>query len=80
MERKEIISKINDFLVDEFEIEEDVLNDDARLKKDLGIDSLDIVDIIVMIDKVFGIKVKTEELAKLVTLSDLYSFIEEKTA
>ena len=78
MRRDEIATKINGFLVDEFEIEEPLLNEDASLKKDLGIDSLDIVDIIVLIDKEFGIKVKAEELGKLATLGSLYDFISEK--
>ena len=57
MDKETIITKVNAFLVDEFEIEENILSPDALLKKDLGIDSLDIVDVIVLIDKEFGIKV-----------------------
>ena len=79
MDKEGIIAKVNGFLVDEFEIEESLLAEGANLKKDLGIDSLDIVDIIVLIDKEFGVKVKSEELAKLVTLDDLYAFIQAKT-
>lgn len=80
MSKEEIITKVNGFLVDEFEIDAVLLNDNAALKKDLGIDSLDIVDIIVLIDREFGVKVKTEELGRLTTLGSLYDFIEEKVA
>lgn len=80
MGKEEIITKVNGFLVEEFEIEGELLKEDALLKKDLGIDSLDIVDVIVLIDKEFGIKVKSEELGKLKTLGDLYGFIEAKLA
>lgn len=80
MSKEEIITKVNGFLVDEFEIDAVLLNDNAALKKDLGIDSLDIVDIIVLIDKEFGVKVKSEELGRLTTLGSLYDFIEEKIA
>ena len=45
MDKETIVTKVNAFLVDEFEIEEALLSEDALLKKDLGIDSLDIVDI-----------------------------------
>lgn len=78
MSKEEIIAKVNGFLVDEFEIDAALLADNANLKKDLGIDSLDIVDIIVLIDKEFGVKVKSEELGRLTTLGSLYDFIEEK--
>ena len=80
MSKEEIITKVNGFLVDEIEIDAALLNDNAALKKDLGIDSLDIVDIIVLIDKEFGVKVKSEELGRLTTLGSLYDFIEEKIA
>jgi acyl carrier protein len=75
MEREEIIEKINNFLVDEFELEEEQLKPDAQLKSDLGIDSLDFVDIIVIIEKNFGFKVKAEEMANVRTLQDFYDYV-----
>lgn len=58
MERKEIESKVNQFLIEEMEIEADVIRDDALLKDDLGLDSLDFVDIVVIVEKTFGFKIK----------------------
>jgi acyl carrier protein len=75
MERTEIIEKINNFLVEEFELEADQLKPEAQLKADLGIDSLDFVDIIVIIEKNFGFKVKAEEMANVKTLQDFYDYV-----
>jgi len=58
MQRAEIIDKVNEFLIEEFEIEEGALTPDAHLIDDLGIESLDFVDIVVTIEKEFGFKVK----------------------
>jgi len=77
MKREEIIEKVNEFLIDEFEIEESTLQLNAHLIDDLGIESLDFVDIVVIIEKEFGFKVKREEITKVRTLSDLYSYIEK---
>ena len=77
MKREEIIEKVNEFLIDEFEIEESALRLDAHLINDLGIESLDFVDIVVIIEKEFGFKVKREEITKVRTLNDLYSYIEK---
>ena len=41
MTRQEIESKVKTFIIDDLEIEEDKINDDAKLKDDLGINSLD---------------------------------------
>lgn len=73
--KEEIINKINDFLVEEFEIEPAQLKPEALLKNDLGIDSLDFVDIIVIIEKNFGFKVKGEEMANVKTLQDFYDYV-----
>ena len=74
---QEIVEKVNEFLIDEFEIDETLVNEDAKLKDDLGIESLDFVDIVVIIEKEFGFKVKREEMVNVVTLGDLYGYIEK---
>ena len=78
MERKEIESKVRDFLIEDLEVEEDKIFPEAKLKDDVGIDSLDFVDIVVIVEKNFGFKIKPEEMAGVVTLSDFYDYIEKK--
>ncbi len=78
MQRNEIEKKVNDFLIDEFEIESEALIPDAKLVDDLGIESLDFVDIVVIIENEFGFKVKREEMADVRTLSDMYNYIEQR--
>jgi len=75
MENKEIIEKVNEFLIDEFELEEDQLVPQASLKETLEIDSLDYVDLVVIIEKNFGFKVKGEDFATIKTLQDFYNYI-----
>lgn len=78
MKREEIVSIINEFLIEEIEIEEDAINDNAMLKQDLGIDSLDFVDIVVIVERNFGFKIKPEEMADVRILSEFYDYIESK--
>jgi acyl carrier protein len=78
MTRTEIEEKVRDFLIDDFEIDEDKIYPEARLKEDLDIDSLDYVDIVVIVDKIFGFKLKTEEMAGVDTLAKFCDYIERK--
>jgi acyl carrier protein len=71
----DIINKINQLLVDEIEIDRDQINPAADLKHDLGIDSLDFVDLFVIIENNFGFKMKAEEMAGITTLQDFYGYI-----
>jgi len=75
MLKEEVIQKINEFLNDEFEVEESKLFPDANLKKDLGIDSLDFVDIAVIVEQNFGLKIKGEEMGEVRTLQNFYDYI-----
>ncbi|MBU3928405.1 MAG: acyl carrier protein [Bacteroidetes bacterium] len=73
--REETILKINTFLIEEFELEQHQLVQDASLKDDLDIESLDFVDIAVILENNFGVKVSSEHLGKIITLRDLYQFV-----
>ena len=58
MTRTEIEDKVKAFLIEDFEIDEAKILPEARLTDDLDIDSLDLVDIIVIIHKTFGFAAK----------------------
>ena len=80
MSRQEIEEKVRDFLIEDLEIEEDKIAPEARLKEDMGVDSLDFVDIVVIVEKNFGFKIKPEEMAGIITLSQFCDYIESKVA
>ncbi len=78
MTREEIVEKTNYFLIEEIEIDEEAIREGASLKDDLGIDSLDFVDIVVIVEKTFGFKIKAEEMGGVRTLGDFYDYIATK--
>ena len=78
MNRKEIEEKVKDFLIEDLEIDEDKIYPEARLKEDMGIDSLDLVDIVVIVEKNFGFKLKAEEMAGVDTFAKFCDYIESK--
>lgn len=71
----EIKDKVKEFLIDEMEIDEEKIVDDARLKEDLGIDSLEVVDIVVLVDREFGFKMKPEDFKEIKTYGQFCQFI-----
>ena len=78
MTRKEIEEIVQNFLIEDIEVDENVIKPEATLKDDLGIDSLDFVDIVVIVERHFGFKIKPEEMANVATLSQFYDYIESK--
>ncbi|MCF8068351.1 MAG: acyl carrier protein [Desulfobacterales bacterium] len=76
--------KVKIVLVDEFELDEAELSPDATLYDDLGLDSLDSVDLVVALEKAFNFKIsreKDEETIRAIrTINDIYDFINAKQA
>jgi acyl carrier protein len=75
MTQEEIISKINAFLVDEFEVDPADIQPEAPLQETLDLDSLDYVDLVVVIESNFGFKVKGEDFMEIKTFQDFYDYI-----
>jgi acyl carrier protein len=76
MTEDEIFQRIKSIFIEEFELEPELLLPEATLFDDLGLDSLDAVDMVVALEKEFGVKVKDEESIRSVrTLDDLHRLL-----
>jgi acyl carrier protein len=75
MQPEEIIEKINNFLAEEFEIDADKMLPQANLRETLDLDSLDYIDLVVVIESNFPIKVKPEDFVNILTFQDFYDYV-----
>ena len=75
MKSNEIIEKTNAFLVEEFEVDEAKISPEANLKETLELDSLDYIDLVVVIESNFGFKVKPEDFAAITSFQDFYDYV-----
>jgi|TARA_B110000977_G_C10979635_1_gene455618 acyl carrier protein len=78
MNKEVIIEKINNFLIDEFEVESEDISPEANLKETLDLDSLDFVDLVVSVESNFGVKLEGKDFLNVVLLEDFYNLIENK--
>lgn len=75
METAEIIEKINHFMVEEFEVAPGMITPQANLRETLQLDSLDYIDLVVVIESNFGFKVKAEDFTGITTFQDFYNYV-----
>ena len=75
MEAATIIEKINGFLIDEFEVEPGKITSEANLRETLQLDSLDYIDLVVVIESNFGFKVRPEDFADISTFQTFYDYV-----
>ena len=80
MDTASIIEKINGFLVDEFEVDADKITPEANLRETLELDSLDYIDLVVVIESNFGFKVKPEDFISIVTFQNFYDYVVSRVA
>lgn len=79
MTEQEIIDLINTSLAEEFELDLEDLNPEAHLFDDLELDSLDIVDLVVVLESAFQFKIREEEsIREIRTLGDIHRFVINK--
>ena len=73
---EEVRQRVVDVLAEEFELDSVRLTPEATLYDDLGLDSLDAVDMVVVLEKAFGVKLSDEEAVRAVrTMQDLFELI-----
>jgi len=78
MTKEELIEKINAVLADEFEVEKSIIEADKPLMQTLELDSLDLVDMVVLIENNFGYKMTAEDFTGMITFQNFYDFIFQK--
>lgn len=77
MQVSEIKQKVNTFLIEKLEMNEAIIRPESDLKRDLGMTSLDAVEISLFIKREFGFLPQKEDVKALVVLQDLYEYIEK---
>jgi len=74
----DVMEKIKEIIVEQLDVTEDKITEEASFIDDLGADSLDIVELLMAIEDEYGIEISDEESEKLRTVGDVVKYIEEK--
>lgn len=76
MTDREVIELINNSLAEEFELNPADMSPEADLFEDLGLDSLDIVDMVVLLENAFKFKIREEEaIREIRKLGEIHDFV-----
>jgi len=72
----ELIQAVNEVFIDSFEIPPENVKPEAQIFGDLGLDSLDVVDLVAAIQKRFSVQVRDDERVRSIrTMQDLYNYL-----
>ena len=65
-----------DLLVEELQIDRDEITMDAELSNDLGINSIELADLVMLCEEKFGITIEDDDIRKFTTVGDVVSYLE----
>jgi acyl carrier protein len=80
MDRDSLRAALAELVEHETGVKPGNLGDDVNLLEGLGMDSIDLVGLVVQVENRFQIKIETEELRQVTKVGDLLSLLESKTA
>ena len=72
--------KVRDIIVDTINCGEEQMTETASLKEDLGMDSLDAMELSMAIEEAFGITIEEDALKNFLTVKDIVTYLDEKAA
>lgn len=74
-----MFEKIKELLIDELQVDADKITLEAELANDLGVNSLDLADMILLCEERFGIEISDDDIHKFITVGDVVKYLEETT-
>ena len=78
MKREDIILTTKQFLSEEFEVDAALILPENNLQQTLDLDSLDYVDLVVVIEENLGIKPTADDFKTIETFNDFYDLVEQR--
>ncbi|MBQ7011446.1 MAG: acyl carrier protein [Clostridia bacterium] len=72
-----MFEKIKEILISELQVEEDLITMDAALASDLGVNSLELAELILVVEDKLDIEINEDDLHKFITVGDVVKYLED---
>ncbi len=72
------LEKVQKIIAEQFEVAADSISADTNIVDDLGVDSLDVVELIISVEDEFGLEIPDEDATELTTVGKIVEYIESK--
>ncbi|MBQ4055098.1 MAG: acyl carrier protein [Clostridia bacterium] len=74
-----MFERVKEILIEEMQVSEDLITNDAELVNDLGVNSLELADLILLCEEKFDIEINDEDIHKFVTVGDVVAYLAQQT-
>ena len=80
MTREEVEAQVREIIVEKFQVAPEKVTADAKLDADLGADSLDLVDLMMILEDKFSLEISDEQAEKITSVGNVVDYILEQNA
>ncbi|MBT1247363.1 MULTISPECIES: acyl carrier protein [unclassified Thermosipho (in: thermotogales)] len=78
MKREELLRQVSKILAEKLDVPIEDIDESSNIIDDLGADSLDVVDLVMILEDEYGVKIEDDELERIATIEDLLNILEPK--
>ena len=75
----EMFEKVKEILIEEMQVSPELITNEAELANDLGVNSLELADLILLCEEKFDIEIKDEDINKFITVEDVVNYLNQTT-
>lgn len=75
-----MLESLKEVLVEKLDLDADKIAEGTSFKDDLGVDSLDLFDLVMVLEDKYGIEIPSEDLESIVTVGDMINYLKDKGA
>ena len=72
-----MFEKLKEILISELQIDEDLITLEASLASDLGVNSLELAELVLTVEDQLGVEINEDDLHKFITVGDVVKYLEE---
>ena len=73
-----MFEKIREMIAENLNIDINTITEEASFKEDLGVDSLDLFELVMALEEEFGVEIPSEDLEKIATVADVMDYLKSK--
>ena len=73
-----MLEKMKAIIAEQLDIEESQIEETTNFKEDLGVDSLDLFELVMALEEEYEVEIPSEDLEKLLTVGDVMKYLQDK--
>lgn len=76
LEENAMFETLKNILVEELQLDPEEIKPEAELTNDLGINSIELADLVLMCEDKFGVEIEDDDIQQFVTIADVVKYLE----